>query len=144
VFAGLDQLNDYTAHQFFDWLGPLWRGEIGELTATHDYTVHYQLADDSWKSAPLTREVYDRIAANIQHNTFMFNDVNEERAHFTLSGNDESHTINTFKRFEIVRRHHADPIDLMMLELDGDDVLDGPAPNAGPGHAIERQGGFMP
>jgi hypothetical protein len=86
----------------------------------------------------------DQIIQNIEHNTFMFNDVNEERVHFTLSGSDESHTINTFKRFEIVQRHRADPMDLMMLELDGDDVLDQPAPDAGPSHAIERQGGFMP
>jgi hypothetical protein len=104
VFTGLNQLNDYTSYQFFRWLDRIWRDVIGRLAGTGDYIIHYQLADDSWKSAPLTREVCDRITANTEHNSFMFNDVNEEHVAFTLSGDDEAHTINTFKRFEIVRR----------------------------------------
>jgi hypothetical protein len=34
----------------------------------------------------------------------MFNDINNQRVSFMLSGDDESHVLNTLKRFEVVRR----------------------------------------
>jgi hypothetical protein len=67
VFANLDELNVYTSHQFFDWLRPVWVNEIGRIAATQHYIIHYQLADDSWRSVPLNRESYEQILRNIDN-----------------------------------------------------------------------------
>jgi hypothetical protein len=104
TFQHLDRLNDYYAHKFFDWLAGIWNNEIGTLSVEGEWTIRYQLADDSWRTVRLDRANYDRISANIQHNTFMFNDVNAMSVHFHLSGDDEEHVLNTFKRFDIIRR----------------------------------------
>jgi hypothetical protein len=154
VFAGLDRLNDYYAHEFFKWLEPFWTNVVGNLAATEQWTLRYQLADDSWKSTPLDRANYDKITANIKNNSFMFNDVNDMRVHFTLSGDDESHALNTFKRFEIVRmpptlgREHIATAEEFELAAGpfNDNVIGNSTSGAGSVAAIagERDGEYMP
>jgi hypothetical protein len=94
----------------------------------------------------LNREVYDQIVRNIEHNTFMFSNVNNERVAFTLSGNDEAHTLNTFKRFEVVRiAGRVNPFNAMLYRIfgtqAGEDGFEFGGDNVLPDPVVDGEGG---